>query len=283
MKCKRLLGMGLSIYLLLGGLTACGAKQTDTPDLSSLGAMTILAREDGSGTKEEFEHLANTQEKGATAEAASTQDIEKTIASNKNAIGYIAYGSASSDDSVRLLRIDDVAPTPETIKDNSYPLCRKYYLAYSGQLTPVEQDFLTYVLTQGQETVSQTYIPVKKVQTFLSDKSAGNIQIAGSSSAAPLVQTLAEEYMRVNPNANITVKATDSSRGLTAAIRGDCDLAMSSRSLKDYESELLSTQAIASDAIAVAVNADNPLNNLSMDQLTKIYDGQYKQWTDLNQ
>lgn len=283
MKCKRLLGMGLSICLLLGGLTACGAKQTNTPDLSSLGAMTILAREDGSGTKEEFENLANTQEKGATAEAASTQDVEKTIALDKNAVGYIAYGSASSDDSVRLLRIDGVAPTPETIKDNSYPLCRKYYLAYSGQLTPVEQDFLTYVLTQGQETVSQTYIPVKKVQTFLSDKSAGNIQIAGSSSAAPLVQTLAEEYMRVNPNANITVKATDSSRGLTAAIRGDCDLAMSSRSLKNYESELLSTQAIASDAIAVAVNADNPLDNLSMDQLTGIYNGQYKQWTDLNQ
>ncbi len=283
MKCKRLLGMGLSVCLLLGGLTACGAKQTNTPDLSSLGAMTILAREDGSGTKEEFENLANTQEKGATAEAASTQDVEKTIASDKNAIGYIAYGSASSDDSVRLLSIDGVAPTPETIKDNSYPLCRKYYLAYSGQLTPVEQDFLTYVLTQGQETVSQTYIPVKKVQTFLSDKSAGNIQIAGSSSAAPLVQTLAEEYMRVNPNTNITVKATDSSRGLTAAIRGDCDLAMSSRSLKDYESELLSTQAIASDAIAVAVNADNPLDNLSMDKLTEIYDGQYKQWTDLNQ
>ena len=89
--------------------------------------------------------------------------------------------------------------------------------------------------------------------------------------------------MRVNPNANITVKATDSSRGLTAAIRGDCDLAMSSRSLKDYESELLSTQAIASDAIAVAVNADNPLDNLSLDQLTEIYNGQYKQWTDLNQ
>ncbi len=282
MKYKQLLSMGLSVCLLLGGLTACGVQQTDTPDLSSLGVMTILAREDGSGTKEEFENLANTQEKGATAEVASTQDVEKTIASDKNAIGYIAYGSASGDDSVRMLNIDGVAPTLETIKDNSYPLCRKYYLAYSGQLTPVEQDFLTYVLTQGQETVSQIYIPVKKVQTFLSDKSAGDIQIAGSSSAAPLVQTLAEEYMQINPNANITVKATDSSRGLTAAIRGDCDLAMSSRSLKDYESELLSTQAIASDAIAVAVNADNPLDNLSMDQLTGIYDGQYKQWTDLN-
>lgn len=282
MKCKRLLAAGLGLCLLIGALTGCGAKQTETPDLSALGAMTILAREDGSGTKEEFENLANTQEKGATTEASSTADVEKRIASDKNAIGYIAYGSASGDDEMRLLSIDGVAPTPETIKDKSYPLCRQYYLAYSGQLTPVEQDFLTYILTQGQETVSQTDIPVKKVQTFLSDKSAGEIRIAGSSSAAPLVQKLAEEYMRINPNAKITVQATDSSRGLTAAIRGDCDLAMSSRSLKDYEAELLSTQAIASDAIAVAVSADNPLENLSMEQLTAIYDGQYTQWADLN-
>ena len=75
MKCKRLLGVGLSLCLLLGGLTACGEKQSDMPDLSSLGAMTILAREDGSGTKEEFENLAGTQEKGATAQAQSTQDV----------------------------------------------------------------------------------------------------------------------------------------------------------------------------------------------------------------
>ena len=252
------------------------------PDLSSLGAMTILAREDGSGTKEEFENLAGTQEKGTTAQAQSTQDVEKTLASDKNAIGYAAYGSLSKDSGVRLLSIDGIAPTPETIRDNSYPLCRKYSLAYSGQLTAVENDFLTYILTQGQETVSQDYIPVKKTQTFLSDKSAGQISIAGSSSAAPLVQALAKQYMAINPNAKITVAATDSSRGLTQAIRGDCDLAMSSRALKDYESELLTSQAIAADAIAVAVNADNPLENLSMQQLTAIYDGQYKQWTDLN-
>lgn len=282
MKCKRLLGVGLSLCLLLGGLTACGETQSDMPDLSSLGAMTILAREDGSGTKEEFENLAGTQEKGATAQAPSTQDVEKTLASDKNAIGYAAYGSLSKDSGVRLLSIDGIAPTPETIRDNSYPLCRKYSLAYSGQLTAVENDFLTYILTQGQETVSQDYIPVKKTQTFLSDKSAGQISIAGSSSAAPLVQALAKQYMAINPNAKITVTATDSSRGLTQAIRGDCDLAMSSRALKDYESELLTSQAIAADAIAVAVNADNPLENLSMQQLTAIYDGQYKQWTDLN-
>ena len=281
MKCKRLLGVGLSLCLLLGGLTACGENKSDMPDLSSLGAMTILAREDGSGTKEEFENLAGTQEKGATAQAQSTQDVEKTLASDKNAMGYAAYGSLSKDSGVRLLSIDGVAPTPETIRDNSYPLCRKYSLAYSGQLTAVENDFLTYILTQGQETVSQDYIPVKKTQT-LSDKSAGQISIAGSSSAAPLVQALAKQYMAINPNAKITVTATDSSRGLTQAIRGDCDLAMSSRSLKDYESELLTAQAIAADAIAVAVNADNPLENLSMQQLTAIYDGQYKQWSDLS-
>ena len=160
MKCKRLLGVGLSLCLLLGGLTACGENKSDMPDLSSLGAMTILAREDGSGTKEEFENLAGTQEKGATAQAQSTQDVEKTLASDKNAIGYAAYGSLSKDSGVRLLSIDGVAPTPETVRDNSYPLCRKYSLAYSGQLTAVENDFFGHTidvagLLAGQDIAAQ--------------------------------------------------------------------------------------------------------------------------------
>ena len=100
---------------------------------------------------------------------------------------------------LRRLQLDKVNAVEgflcDTIRDNSYPLCRKYSLAYSGQLTAVENDFLTYILTQGQETVSQDYIPVKKTQTFLSDKSAGEISIAGSSSAAPLVQALAKSTM----------------------------------------------------------------------------------------
>ena len=84
-----------------------------------------------------------------------------------------------------------------------------------------------------------------------------------------------------NPNADITVVSTDSGDGLTAVIRGECDLAMSSRSLKDYETELLSTQTIGMDAIVLIGNGRNPINNLTWKEIKQIYDGKIKDWKEL--
>lgn len=82
--------------------------------------------------------------------------------------------------------------------------------------------------------------------------------------------------------AEIEVKATDSSRGITAVISGECDSAMSSRELKDYEAELLETKVIGKDAIAIVINEENPLENLTIKQLTGLYNGTYKNWDDLS-
>ena len=120
-KIKRFGAMSLAGMLLMGALAGCGNSsandsKTDSDSTAAgstaSGAIDVVYREDGSGTKEEFENLAGTQEKGATAQAQSTQDVEKTLASDKNAIGYAAYGSLSKDSGVRLLSIDGVAPTP---------------------------------------------------------------------------------------------------------------------------------------------------------------------------
>ena len=105
----------------------------------------------------------------------------------------------------------------------------------------MEQDFLTYVKSKGQDIVKQYCIQADSTTTFLSDKSEGKILIEGSTSMEPMVKALADDYQKQNPNAEIEVKATDSSRGITAVISGECDFAMSSRELKDYEAELLET------------------------------------------
>lgn len=83
----------------------------------------------------------------------------------------------------------------------------------------------------------------------------------------PMVKALADDYQKQNPNAEIEVKATDSSRGITAVISGECDFAMSSRELKDYEAELLETKVIGKDAIAIVINEENPLENLTINNL----------------
>lgn len=133
----------------------------------------------------------------------------------------------------------------------------------------------------GQKLVPDYGIPVRKVSSFLSDQSQGTIRINGSSSEAPLLKALAEDYKTYNSHAQIQIEVTDSTTGLNKAMDGSCDLAMSSRELKDYEKELLQSQAIAIDGIAVIVNLENPVENLSVEQIRAIYDGKYETWGDL--
>ncbi|MCD8355247.1 MAG: substrate-binding domain-containing protein [Clostridia bacterium] len=280
---RKLICAGIAACLLLTA-TACSNTDSGLPELSSLGQMTILSREDGSGTKTEFENLIGTDAAGINKLAVSTDEMMSLTAADKNAIGYLAYSAISNIDyeSVKALTIDGVAPSASSIKNGKYPLCRNYYLAYLGDLRDVQTDFLAYIMSAGQDIVSKTCIPIKSSSSFLSDKSAGTITIAGSSSAAPLLQELADAYSTYNPNAEITIEVTDSASGLNAAIRGACDFAMSSRSLEDYEAELLNTKIIAADGIAIIVNQANPLENLTSKQLQSIYNGEFAQWGDMN-
>ena len=107
------------------------------------------------------------------------------------------------------------------------------------------------------------------------------MEIHGSTSAAPIVSKLAEEYMKINPAAKILVIESDSTQGLNDALQGRCDLGMSSRSLQPYESELLTSYVFGRDAIAVIVNSENTLSDISVDMLKKIYDKKYTAWSDL--
>lgn len=268
--------------VLLLGLTGCQKAGETLPDLSGLGEVIAVSREEGSGTRDQFELLVNTQESGADDVALSTEEMKKKVATSKNAIGYVAYSTLKEDDRVKALSVNGIQPEEQSIQTEKYPLCRRYSLAWKGELRPVEQDFLTYISTAGQELVAQSCIPVSENKTFLSDESGGSITICGSSSAAPLVTQLAKQYEKENPNADIVVTATDSTDGLTAAIQGDCDLAMSSRDLQSYETELLETQSIALDGIAVIVPTDSPLESLTTEQLQTIFDGEVSRWEELN-
>ena len=271
----------LAVVTLTAGMTACGSEKSTLSDLSSMGETAAISREEGSGTRAEFETLMKLPDSDWGTVADSTEAVLAKVQEDKNAIGYVAYSSVS-DIEEKILQVDGVLPSEETISKDSYPLCRDYYLAYDGELTEVERDFITYVMTKGQEIVKDYCVPVKNTVTFLSDKSKGTIRIEGSTSMEAMINSLAEDYEKENPNAEIEVKATDSSRGLTVAISGSCDLAMSSRELKDYEAELLETKSIGRDAIAIVVNKENPVDNLTAKQIAKIYSGECKKWADLN-
>ena len=260
-------------------LTGCGAK-VDVPDMSAMGTINVVSREEGSGTKTEFDNLVDTDATGTNTVADSTDKVISQVASDKNAIGYIAY-SAENNSGVKVLDVDGTAPDAASIEKDKYPLCRDYILVYSGELSAVAKDFMAYVKSAGQAVVADYCVPVKKSETFLSDKSGGTVEIHGSTSAAPIVSKLAEEYMKINPSAKVVVTESDSTQGLNDVLQGRCDLGMSSRSLQSYESELLTSYVFGRDAIAVIVNSENPLSDISVDMLKKIYDKKYTAWSDL--
>ena len=272
----RFLAMTALGFLLL---TGCGAK-VDVPDMSSMGTINVVSREEGSGTKTEFDNLVDTDAAGTNTVADSTDKVISEVASDKNAIGYIA-SSKLDDSGVKVLKVDGVTPDEASIEKDKYPLCRDYILVYNGELSAVAKDFMAYVKSAGQAVVADYCVPVKKSETFLSDKSGGTVEIHGSTSAAPIVSKLAEEYMKINPSAKVVVTESDSTQGLNDALQGRCDLGMSSRSLQSYESELLTSYVFGRDAIAVIVNSENPLSDISVDMLKKIYDKKYTAWSDL--
>lgn len=117
-------------------------------------------------------------------------------------------------------------------------------------------------------------------ESFTSDMSSGQISIGGSSSVTPVMQELIEAYQQINTNAQIEINQTDSSAGMKAAMDGTIDIGMASRELKDSEKAELTPVQIALDGIAIVVNPENTVEDLTTDQVKAIYVGDVTTWAD---
>ena len=287
---KGLLLLLITGVLLMTGSTGCSKQAADTKQkvegLDKLGQIRVISREEGSGTRGTFAQLAGfvqeNKDKDQTVKDAKIADdtasVLNMVGSDRSAIGYGSAGIMVSDSQVKVLSVGGVE---EGQNNAGYPLSRSFYLVWNGKLNDVEDDFMRYIRGAGQEIVSQSYTAVGKQSSFLSLKPKGKITVTGSTSVGPLLECLAEEYMKLNPKAVITVKQTDSSDGIRQTMQGKCNFGMSSRDLKDNEKEILDYESIARDEIAVIVNKENPLEDISMDQLEKIYTGKITEWQKL--
>ena len=254
--------------------------------------ITVVSREDGSGTRGAFVELMGVEVKGedgskkdmTTEEAVianSTDVVMQNVASDKNAIGYISLGSLN--DTVKAVTIDGAAPSVETIKDGSYKVSRPFYIATKGEVSEITQDFISFILSaEGQEVVGSSYIKVDDAApAYAGTKPEGKIVVAGSSSVTPVMEKLAEAYKAVNDKATIEIQMSDSTSGMTAAMDGTCDIGMASRELKDSEAEALTGTVIAMDGIAIIVNNENAVDGLTVEQVNGIYTGEITSWADV--
>ncbi len=296
--------MKKSVSLLLAGLMLCGALAgcggNDSADANNAaeggdaaasgtsGAITVISREDGSGTRSAFVELTGVEDDNGDnttvdAEIANKTDVVLTsVAGNESSIGYVSLGSLN--DTVKAVKVDGVEATTDSVKSGDYKLSRPFNIATKGEPTGVAKDFINFILSaDGQAIVEEEgYIMVNDAaEAFTTDGSEGQIAVGGSSSVSPVMEKLIEAYQAVNPKAKIELQTSDSTSGMTGAIDGTFAIGMASRELKDEEKAELTGTSIALDGIAVVVNPNNTVEDLTMDQIKSIYIGETTDWADV--
>ena len=305
---KKKLAALLITGIMAAAMTACGSSNSGTDNSGSTDGtaktessadagsdwdntrdITVVSREDGSGTRGAFVELFGIEEEvngekvDMTTEEAnitnSTSVMMSTVAQDEYAIGYISLGSL--DDSVKAVKVDGSEATAENIKNGSYKISRPFNIATKEDLSDAAQDFEDFILsTEGQKVVEDNkYIPLDDVSDYKSNGASGKVVVAGSSSVSPVMEKLKEAYQSVNSDVEVEIQTSDSTTGMQNAIDGVCDIGMASRELKDSEKEAgLTPTVIAMDGIAVVVNNDNPTDELSSDQVKSIFTGDVLTW-----
>jgi len=295
---------------LTGALAACGSTASDTADTQAAADnsgntsaaasnfkadsdIAVISREDGSGTRGAFIELFGVEQKNDAGEkidytidtAAITQStgvMKTSVSQNEYAIGYISLGAL--DDSVKALDIDGAQASVENIKNGTYKISRPFNIVTTANITPLAQDFIDFIMSaDGQAVIEgEKYIPVSDAPAYSGTKQSGTVTVAGSSSVTPVMEKLKEAYTAVNPDVTVEINQSDSTTGVNSAIDGICDIGMASRELKDSEIEkgALNT-VIAMDGITVIVSNDNPVSELTADEVKDIYTGNITTWESL--
>ena len=290
---KKLICSVIVIALVAISLVGCGSSNNSSSDSSNgnkvTGDITVVSREDGSGTRGAFTELlgiVDDKENDATTESAeitnSTSVMMTTVQGNDNAIGYVSLGSLS--DSVKEVTVDGVEGTAENVKSGKYKISRPFNLCYyDGKLSKLAEDLINFIMSdEGQKTVDKEgYISVESGKSYKSSGLKGKITVAGSTSVAPLMNVIADEYKKLNPGVTIEIQESGSTAGIQSATEKAVDIGMSSRELKDDEAKTLATKKIAMDGIAVIVNKNNSIDNLTSDQIKSIYLGETTSWDDI--
>ena len=287
---KKLFAVSALSIMAMSALTGCGGGVADG-DMP----ISIMSREDGSGTRGAFVELVGILEEVdgedvdmTTVNAQitnSTSVMMTSIAGDEYGIGYISLGSLN--DTVKALKVDGVEATTENIISGDYTLARPFNLAVKeGNDNPIVADFMAYIMSPEGQKIAETtgFVPMNDTKEYKASDVSGKIVVGGSTSVTPLMEKLVEAYNVINKNVEIEIQATGSSTGMESAINGTYDIGMASRNIKDSElSKGLVGTVCAMDGIAVVVNTANELEDITAAQIKDIYVENVLTWSELAQ
>jgi len=290
MKIRKLLAIVAALTMVFSvALAAFDASQT----------ISVVSREEGSGTRGAFIELTGIATKGADGKEVdntyleadfvnSTSLVMTTVASNEYAIGYASLSSVLANDTVKALKVNGVVASTEDILNQSYPIARPFNIVTKGELTDeIAKDFYAFIMSkEGQKVVGENgLVPVDTAETPAYEGKAleGKLTVGGSTSVTPIMEKLAEAYNVLQPKVVIDLQSTGSTAGVTGTLDGTYQLGMASRGLKDSEkgNGAVGT-VIAMDGIAVIVHPDNPIEDLTVEQIRQVFIGEVTTWDALN-
>ncbi|MFQ8602168.1 MAG: substrate-binding domain-containing protein [Anaerovoracaceae bacterium] len=280
---SKIITVSLAAVMVFGLASCGGSNSADGKDI------TVISREEGSGTRDAFTELTGVLQDDVdkTVDSAeisnSTSVVTQSVAGNAAAIGYISLGSL--DDSVKAVKVDGVEATVDNVKSGDYKLQRPFNIVTKGDVAELPQDFINFIMSsEGQSIVEEEgYIMTNdKAESYKASGLKGTITLAGSTSVSPVMEVLADKYKELNSGVTIEIQQTGSGAGIQSTSEGVCDIGMASRALEDEEkSQGLTSQEIALDGIAVIVNNDNSVEDLTTEQIMKIFTGEIANWADV--
>ena len=278
--------------MLLPALALMCVTMTALADFDAGKLINVISREEGSGTRSAFVELTGVEQKidgkkvDMTTEDAqitnNTAVMLTTVAGDAYAIGYVSLGSMN--ESVKAVCVEGVEATAENVASGSYKIARPFNIAYlNDAITELGNDFIAYIMSaEGQNIVAANgYVASDNAEAYVGSKPQGKLVIAGSSSVSLVMEKLAEGYQALNPDAQIEIQTSDSTTGMTATMDGSCEIGMASRALKEAEAAQLTGVTIAMDGIAVIVNLENPVSDLTVEQIGAIYTSNVMSWDEI--
>ncbi len=287
---KRIARCLLLTALLLAALTGCGRET----DFSAQREITVVSREDGSGTRGAFTELfgvytlnaAGGHSDATTEEAIITNNtavMMYSVMTNPYAIGYISLGSLNSE--VKPVAVDGVYASVAAIESGDYKATRPFNIVTGSAPSEAAADFIAFIFSsEGRAVIEATgYVPAGDGGgAYHAAVNGGKVVIGGSSSVTPVMEKLKEAYAGYNSGVIVEIQQSDSTTGISSTQQGICDIGMSSRELTaDEAASALTVHTIVLDGIVIIINLDNPLEGLTASQVGDIFRGSTLYWQEV--
>lgn len=274
------------VCLVLGvalGLCACQAAGFDAAK-----NICVVTRGEGSGTKAAFMEIIGLKGKSDVAGAIiadSTAAVLNEVKGNPVAIAFDSLGYVTDD--VKMLKVGGVAATVENIKNGTYKVARPLNVVYKAETVTsgAPQAFYEFLQSAEAQTIiaAEGYVSTRENPVAYTIKTglSGSVKVSGSTSLQPLMLKLAAKFEEIQSGVSIEVSGGGSGVGYKNAENGVSDFGMISEEFHAEKAADCTYYEVAKDGIAVIVNQANTRDDITMEDLKKIYGGEATVWSEL--